>query len=140
MLNKTAPSFLLLAALFGASQPASADIVATLSEYNGPFYDFCATYPIPLANIGDFAFAIPHGATIVSATISGTFGNNDFSPHTALSDYYVDGTAIIEVVGCDDPSANCAQGNTATAWSYRNFRQQPQSVQLHHLLWRATER
>ena len=75
MRNKTAPSLLLLTALFAVSQPASADIIATLAEYNGPFYDFSATYPIPLANIGDFAFAIPHGATIVSATISGAFGS-----------------------------------------------------------------
>ncbi|MBV9745527.1 MAG: PEP-CTERM sorting domain-containing protein [Acidobacteriia bacterium] len=96
---------------------ARADILASIPEYNGGFFDFSATYPLPLTNVGTFHFTIPSGENVLGADISGTFGNPDYSSNTALSDYFVDGQ-LIEVASCEDPGADCAQGMTPTPWSY----------------------
>ncbi len=106
--------------LTGMSPSAKADVIATVAEYNGPAYDFTQTYPLASVLIGTFTFSIPTGVSIVGATISGTFGNNDVEPDTALSDYYVNGGGI-QVAGCDSVSDPCFSGNgffTPTAWSY----------------------
>jgi len=104
------------------SPSAKADVItSTIAEYNGPQdFDFnSADYPLSSVLIGDFTFAIPTGQTVLGATISGTFGNNDVSPNTALSDYFVDNGAI-NVASCDDPAANCFTGGTGepTPWSH----------------------
>ena len=93
--------------------------------------DFSGNYPLGPTNLGNFSFSVPNGFVISSATISGTFGNEDVpgtTNVTADSDYYVDGIAI-EVATCDTPNIQntftpalaCDAGNsndTPTAWSY----------------------
>jgi hypothetical protein len=117
--NKAATFLIGVALLACFTQPASAGIISTIAEYNGPFYDLVTTFPPPSTTIGAFTFTIPSGTKIWGATISGTFGNDDVFSNTALSDYYVD-VGGIKVAGCDDPSANCFSGQDGvpTPWSY----------------------
>ncbi|HTW66733.1 MAG TPA: hypothetical protein VME17_19070 [Bryobacteraceae bacterium] len=97
------------------------DIIQTLPSYDSPGYDFVtSTPPAGATTIGTFTFTIPVGEDVTGITISGTFGNGD-SPTTALSDYYLgipggDETEV-PVAFCDDPTANCASGASATDWS-----------------------
>jgi hypothetical protein len=123
---------LIIATAFGLglTSSAKADVIATI----GPFDeapDFSGVYPLAEVNLGTFSFSIPLGFVISSATISGTFGDEDVpgtTEITADSDYYVDGTAV-HVASCDSPnvvtlglSLACDGGNnpadTPTPWSY----------------------
>jgi hypothetical protein len=111
-----------MALAFGLAVPAQADVLATIGAYNGsPDFDFnLGDYPLAPVTIGVFSFTIPAGFSAVGGTISGFFGNNDVSPTTAPSDYYVD-NGTIEVASCDDSlsfSADCDTGSSPTAWSY----------------------
>lgn len=123
---------LMIATAFGLgfTGSAKADIIDTIGLFDeAP--DFSGNYPLGPANLGDFTFSIPTGFVISSATISGTFGNEDVPGTTNVtvdSDYYVDGVAI-EVATCDTPNIlstgtptlACDAGNstdTPTPWSY----------------------
>lgn len=124
MLNLTRISgTLLCAGVIALVAPAAKAnvIVSNIAEYNGPAdFDFNAgDYPLAPVTIGDFLFSIPANQVVTGATISGTFGNNDVSSNTALSDYFVN-SGVIEVASCDDPTANCFSGQTGvpTPWSY----------------------
>ena len=123
MLQKKLLNLLLFTALCILSTGfARADIIATIGEFNGaPDFDFDpADYPLAPVLIGDFTFSIPSGGSVVGGTISGTFGNNDVSPITAPSDYFID-NGVIEVASCDDGltgAAACDSGSTPTAWTY----------------------
>jgi uncharacterized protein (TIGR03382 family) len=108
--------------LVGIVPTAKADVIATVAEYNGPAdFDFTfSDYPLASALVGDFTFSIPAGQFVYGGSISGTFGNNDVEPTTALSDYFVDGGAI-QVAGCDNTVFPCFSGNgssTPIPWSY----------------------
>jgi hypothetical protein len=113
----------LCAGLMALLAPASKAnvIVSNIPEYNGPAdFDFNAgDYPLGSVTIGNFLFSIPANQLVTGATISGTFGNNDVSSNTALSDYFVNHGGI-EVASCDDPTADCFSGQTGvpTPWSY----------------------
>lgn len=100
--------------------PAQADIISNLGSYDSPGYDFVNTFPPAGATIiGTFTFTIPVGADVTGITISGSFGNGD-SPTTALSDYYLGFSGdemAVPVIGCDDPTADCASGDGPTDWS-----------------------
>ncbi|MDR3752486.1 MAG: PEP-CTERM sorting domain-containing protein [Terracidiphilus sp.] len=108
------------ALLLGNSPRANADIVATLPNYDGAVS--FGTFPSS-TTIGDFTFSIPAGTSVIGATISGTFGNNDDPGTTTTSapaDLYVDNGAI-EVAACDDGltfTEACDTGSSPTAWSY----------------------
>lgn len=117
--NPTFKLLLCIALATGFSGLAKADIIATIGEYNGPAYDFSTTFPPSSQTIGTFTFNIPTGVQVIGVTISGTFGNNDIFSNTALSDYFVS-LGMIQVAGCDDPSASCFSGTTGvpTPWSY----------------------
>jgi len=56
----------------------AATITATLPEFNGPFNP-TGPYPGAPLNVGTFTFVIPVGQQITSATLTGTFGNSQFS-------------------------------------------------------------
>jgi PEP-CTERM motif len=120
-------ALLSIAAAFCITAPAHADIIVTIDEYNGNFYDFQNFFPSNPINIGAFTFDIPAGVTIYGGTVSSTFGNNDVFPDTALSDYYVDTNAAgtsadntnVEVAECDNPAALCYNSqDNPTPWSY----------------------
>lgn len=123
MLKHFTPTIIFSIALaVGLAAPMKADIIATIGEFNGtPSFDFDpADYPLGSVLIGDFTFSIPTGESVIGGTISGTFGNNDVSPVTAPSDYYIDNGAI-QVASCDDSvtfTAACDSSPTPTAWSY----------------------
>ena len=101
----------------------AASIISTVAEYNGDFEDPSdpsIVYPLPKVFMGTFLYSIPSGASIVSATISGTFGNLDVANTTALSDYFVNGGAI-KVAGCDSTNAPCFSNDINQApvgWTY----------------------
>ncbi|MGB6941946.1 MAG: PEP-CTERM sorting domain-containing protein [Bryobacteraceae bacterium] len=123
MLKHITPTIIFSIALaVGLAAPMKADIIATIGEYNGaPSFDFDpADYPLGSVLIGDFTFSIPTGESVIGGTISGTFGNDDVSPITAPSDYYID-NGTIEVASCDDGAtytATCDSSPTPTSWSY----------------------
>jgi hypothetical protein len=121
ILKKTCPTLILASALvLGFSPRAHADIIATLPNYDGTLS--FGPFPAPIS-IGDFAFSIPAGQSVVGATISGTFGNNDVPGTTTTSapaDLFVDSGAI-EVAACDDSltfTEPCDASSAPTAWSY----------------------
>jgi hypothetical protein len=87
---------LLIFVVFGCAQ---ADIIATIPASDGAFYDFSSSFPPASISLGIFTFAIPKGDAVTGGTVSGTFGNADFST-SALADLFVlNGT--IEVGSCD---------------------------------------
>jgi hypothetical protein len=119
MLKLTIPAVILATALLGVAASAKADVSSTIGDFDQPF-----TFNTPAATtLGQFTFTIPNGLTVVGATISGTFGNNDvpgFTNVTALSDYFVANGAI-QVAGCDSLTDPCTAGTVSGApdpWSY----------------------
>ena len=124
-------TFILASVLgLGLTASAKADIIGAIGDFDET-PDISGNYPLGPTNLGTFSFSIPNGFVIGSATISGTFGNEDVpgtTNITADSDYYVDGTAI-QVATCDTPNIlstgiptlACDAGNvtlTPTSWSY----------------------
>lgn len=96
-----------------SNQAASPDT----TDYEGNFFDGTeAPYDL---TIGNFSFSIPTGDTVIGGTISGTFGDENYST-SALADLYVlDGT--IEVGECDSYTDPCAAGTedgSLVPWTY----------------------
>jgi hypothetical protein len=85
------------------------------TDYEGPFSD--GAQAVTFLTIGTFDFTIPTGDTVTGLTISGTFGDVNFST-TALTDLFVDG---IKVAECDSFSDPCFAGTvdgSLVPWSY----------------------
>jgi hypothetical protein len=87
-------------------------IVATLPEFNGP-YNPAGPYPGPTLNVGTFTFVIPVGQQITSATLTGMFGNSQFSD-TAGVDLTAGGLLI---TSCP-PLALCDTGTSMVPFSF----------------------
>jgi hypothetical protein len=131
MLKSTASALIISASLFATfSGVAKADdIIVTptfdasntspdTTDYEGPFFDGSAS-PYDLT-IGTFHFSIPTGAEVTGGTISGTFGDANSNPGTALVDLFVLG-GTIEVGECDSDGDPCAAGTldgSLVPWSY----------------------
>ncbi len=88
--------FLLACFVLGCASLAQADIIVTnfrLSNQSWQSYtDFSGSRRTSLripSTIGTFNFMIPAGDQVASATISGTFGDENFST-SALTDLFVD--------------------------------------------------
>jgi hypothetical protein len=125
-----------MAIVIGATVPAHADIILNpafdgsnqtappdTTDYEGIFYDGGDTLPPASTSIGTFDFTIPTGENVISATISGTFGDVNI-PGTALTDLFVLG-GTIEAGECDlNPDGSfppCAAGTddgSLVSWSY----------------------
>jgi hypothetical protein len=94
------------------------------TDYEGNFYDFSTTFPPASIPIGTFNFSVPTGDFVSGGTISGTFGDVNFST-TALADLFVLGGSI-EVGECDATGGgtifpDCAAGTadgSLVPWSY----------------------
>ncbi|MBA3713744.1 MAG: PEP-CTERM sorting domain-containing protein [Pyrinomonadaceae bacterium] len=105
--------FALVVMVCGASlgEARAAMLTSSLPPYNGPFQPVGgATF-----NVGTLAFAIPAGEQIITATITGTFGNTAaFS--TAPVTLRLDGLQIAQCL----PGAPCNTGSSAstTNWSF----------------------
>ena len=116
----------LLVALSGAAKSATITLSAPLTfdgsnqaappdttDYEGNFYDgTAAPYDV---TIGTFDVSSLSGDTLIDGTISGTFGDVNYST-TALTDLYLDG---IEVAECDSFSEDCAiEPDGVVSWTY----------------------
>lgn len=96
-------SLIVAAGLLACSASANAlTVVSTLADYNGPLNS--SGFPINLGTVGTFTFALPSGATINSATLSGTYGTAQYSTSTAGFNASVDG---VSVTVCVPYAANC---------------------------------
>jgi hypothetical protein len=84
-------------------------------EFNGAFFPETAPYPLPSVEVGSFSFAIPPGSVIVSASLSGTFGNSVVGNSAGVNVFF-DG---VPVASCA-PYASCWDPDTVIAevWTY----------------------
>lgn len=82
------------------------------AEFN---YDGEPPYPSPDQVVGNFNYLIPVGEFIVSATISGTFGNSVVANSAAVQ-LFIDGLQVAECIYRD----TCWSAQAPTPWSY-NF-------------------
>lgn len=91
------------------SEAHAAILTSSLPPYNGPFQPVGgATF-----NVGTLAFAIPAGEQIITATITGTFGNTAaFS--TAPVTLRLDGLQIAQCL----PGAPCNTGSSASTTNW----------------------
>lgn len=89
----------------------AATITQTLPEFD---FDGESPFPNTPQTIGTYSFSIPTGEQIVSAVISGTFGNSSF-PNTAPVQVFLDG---LNVATCSNSSEPCYFSQTPTAWSF----------------------
>jgi len=90
----------------------AATITATLPEFNGPFNP-TGPYPGAPLNVGTFTFVIPVGQQITSATLTGTFGNSQFS-NTAGVDLKAAGMMFATCAAL----ATCDTALTVTPFSF----------------------
>jgi hypothetical protein len=77
-------------------------MTASLPDYNGVARS--TGFPFNVGSVGTFTYSLPAGATIDSATLSGTWGTAQFSTSTAAVDLYVEG---VDVGGCAYLDPNC---------------------------------
>lgn len=73
-----------------ASQAAT--VITALPDFNGTLHN--SGFPIDLGVVGTFNYALPSGATITSATFSGTYGTQQFSGSTAGFDVEIEGDSV----------------------------------------------
>ena len=111
--------FVFAAAVLLALPAMANNLTVTLPEYSGPFYDQNTQFPLPSVTVGTFTYTIPSNEQIVSATVSGTFGNSLINT-SALSNLFVAG---IQVAACSSTSDPCfassgPDGSDVTPWSY----------------------
>ncbi len=90
---------LFAASIFGVT---ATTITTTLPEFNGP-YNPTGPYPLPAVTVGSFTYTIPAGEHIITAVITGSFGNS-FFPDTAGVDVFAGGVMIarcVQLTACD---------------------------------------
>lgn len=93
---------ILLISLLAMGSSLAATVSNSLPDYDGPYAT--SGFPIDLGIIGNFAYALPGGAVITAATLSGTYGTSMYSTSTASFEAVVDG-AQVEV--CAPFAVNC---------------------------------
>ena len=91
-------------ALLVPSHAAASTIVISLPDFNGPLNGAGSAFPINLGTVGTFAFIVPAGEVIASATFSGTYGTADTPSSTAGFDAVIAGQTINV---CVPGAANC---------------------------------
>ena len=97
-----------LLTLVAAPRAEAALITVNLAEFNGG-RDYDA--PFPSFDVGSFAFVIPDGEEIVSAQVSGTYGNTS-SKNSSGVDLYFDGVLLNQCL----EFAACYWGSSPTPW------------------------
>lgn len=75
-----------------ASACQAATISTSLSDFDGP--SISAGFPYDLGVVGTFVFSLPSGATITSATFSGTYGTAAVDSSTAGFDAVIGGQTL----------------------------------------------
>jgi len=97
---------------FGCAEAAI--ITSTIPEFNGSSFSSDEPFPQPPVNIGIFSYTIPTGEEIVSAVISGTFGNS-VVPNSSGLNLFVDS---FQVASCARFDPLCYFGSIPTPWSF----------------------
>ncbi|MGW8255865.1 MAG: PEP-CTERM sorting domain-containing protein [Thermoguttaceae bacterium] len=106
-----------LALAFAATTVSAALITETLPEFNGTHHDIGDTYPLPPVHVGDFNYVIPLNNSIISATISGQWGNSEV-PTSARNEIYADGIKVADTAEApEDPYYN----KVPWSFSYTDF-------------------
>jgi len=97
---RTAGQALLVGLLLGGLTPVEAStITIVIDEFNGEFFDITDPYPRGPVTIGTFSFSLPSDRRIVSAVITGSFGNS-VQKTSAGVDLSLDG---VQVASCVKP-------------------------------------
>lgn len=101
------------AVALGIGATANAGIISfseSVPDYSSPAAN--AGFPIDLGVVRTFTYA---AGDVVDATISGTWGNADFSDSSAGADIFIDGLLVAQCLEFDP----CWQDATGTqSWSY----------------------
>ena len=95
------------------SNATAAIYTDTIPLFDGARHEPWDTYPLPVVNVGTFTLPIPVGESIVSATISGQWGNA-IAGTTARNELYVDGLLVADT---DDYSPD-PYSTPYTPWTY----------------------
>jgi len=98
------------------SQAEAAIITSTVPEYNGP-YPVTGPFPLAPVTVGTFSYTIPAGEDIVSATISGTFGNSVY-PNSSGVDVYANSILVASCPQWPTFLSPCNDASTPTSWSF----------------------
>ncbi|MBW4684810.1 MAG: PEP-CTERM sorting domain-containing protein [Komarekiella atlantica HA4396-MV6] len=95
----TSVALVLLAfeAVLSSDRAQAAIITSTLPEFSGELFDESAPFPLPSVTVGTFLYKIPSGEQIVSASISGTFGNS-VVPNSSGLNLLVDGLQVAQCI------------------------------------------
>jgi hypothetical protein len=115
-MNKLKCAIALVAALMASGASATV-ILETIPEFSGAFFPATDIFPKPPVTAGTFV-SIPLGESIVSGTISGTFGNSVVSSSAGNDVYLGDGGSTandVLVASCVKPTA-CFFGTVP--WSH----------------------
>lgn len=106
--------FALLMICLTSANTVRADVITiTAPEFNGSFHGVKEPYPLPSVLVFTFSYTIPSGHEIVSAMISGTFGNSQ-DPTSAGVDLRIDGLLVGQCVRF----APCWTGPGPTPWGH----------------------
>jgi hypothetical protein len=98
-------ALLALEAVLSSSRAQAAIITSTLPEFSGELFDESTPFPLPSVTVGTFSYIIPSGEQIVSASISGTFGNSDV-PNSSGLNLLLDGLQVAQCVRFADCYSN----------------------------------
>ncbi len=109
-IKKLAASVLLSSTLIGTATAGT--INQSLNEFN---YDGGPSFPSPAQEVGTFNFDLS-GETIVSAVLSGTFGNSQVSS-SAPQDVFADGELIAQCL----QSAPCYTSTNSWEFVFTDF-------------------
>jgi hypothetical protein len=100
-----------MALLLGfAGNAQAATISLTLPEFNGDYY---SVGPYPYYTVGTYSYTIPAGEKVVSAKISGQWGNSTVTT-TANNTIDLDGIEVADTYDFDPPPYS----TPVTLWSY----------------------
>lgn len=98
---------------FFAFSAEATTITTTIPEFNGIYHAGGDPYPLPAVPVGTFSYTIPPGERVVSATLSGTFGNSSI-PNSAAVQVLADGLQVAECLYQD----TCWTSPSPTAWDF----------------------
>jgi hypothetical protein len=86
-MKKLILSSFLCFSLFCTTNGGATSLEIMIPEFSGPPH--FSGFPQPALTIGNFSYVLPQGEKVVSATISGTFGNSEFQSSAGV-DLFLD--------------------------------------------------
>ncbi|MBH8560635.1 PEP-CTERM sorting domain-containing protein [Nostoc sp. CENA67] len=106
-------AFLTFEAVLSPGHAQAATITSTLPEFSGEYFDGSASFPLSSVTVGTFSYTIPSGEQIVSASLSGTFGNSVVSNSSGLN-LLLDGLQVAQCIRFD----TCYYSATPEAFNF----------------------